>query len=286
MTYSYFPGCSMDATGLPYGISTMRVAQMLDVDLAELQDWNCCGSTAFQAVDDKAAVLVAGRNLALAEATGSKSMVTPCAGCFAALRKADHYLSDQSSPVQSSMAAAELRYTGSVQVRHMLDVFMEDVGLDKIRANVTQPLDGLKVVCYYGCLLTRPPAQARSEHHEYPVSMDRLVESLGAEPLDWSHKTDCCGASYALSRPELVAKLTGRIVADADAVGAEMIVVACPLCQSNLDMNRSEGARGAIPIVYFTELMGVAFGLTPKAVGLTKHLRNPLPLLCRQRITV
>ncbi len=284
MTYSYFPGCSMGATGLPYGMSATRIAQMLDVDLAELQDWNCCGSSAFQVVDENAALIVAGRNLALAEATGNGSMVTACSGCFEALRKADYHLSDEASPARPSMAEAGLSYNGSVQVRHMLDVFVEDVGLGKIRANVTESLGGLKVVCYYGCLLARPPAYARSERFEYPMQMDRLVETLGAVPLDWSHKTDCCGASFALSRPELVAKLTDRIVKNAESVGAEMIVVACPLCQSNLDMNRSSGVGGTIPIVYFTELMGVAFGLTPKAVGLTKHLRDPIPLLCKQRI--
>jgi heterodisulfide reductase subunit B len=183
-----------------------------------------------------------------------------------------------------ALGEAGLSYQGNVRVRHLLDVMVNDVGLDAIKAKVTQPLTTLKVSCYYGCLLARPPAITGEAHPEYPVTMDRLMAALGAEPLDWYYKTQCCGASFALTRPDLATKLSGAILDNARDVGAQVVVAACPLCQANLDMYQGDHAasghqREPIPVLYFTELMGVAFGLSPRALGLHKHFRDPAPAL-------
>ncbi len=288
MKYAYYPGCSLGATGKPYDMSSQAIMDALDLDMPELDDWNCCGSSAFQTIDEGEFLSLSGRNLALAEKNGNADLVTPCSGCFFSLQKTNHALngdSDKKQKVDETLGEVGLSYDGDVRVRHLLDVLVDDVGLDAISERVVTSLDGLKAVCYYGCLLTRPPAVSGASRPENPVGMDRIVEALGGEALDWSFKTECCGAAFALSRPEIVEKLTGRIMDDAREVGAEIVVVACPLCQNNLDMQQSEDDGDPIPIVYFTELMGLAFGLTSKAVGLGKHFKDPAPALCRFYLT-
>ena len=288
MKYAFFPGCALASTARPYGMSTKEVTRVLGMNMPELADWNCCGASVFQSLDELSYLSLSGRNLALAEKNGAHDMVTPCSGCFSALGKASDNLArypDQRELVDEALSEAGLTYSGDVRVRHLLDVLVGDVGLDAVRAKVTQPLTGLRVVCYYGCLLTRPPAVTGADHPENPVTMDRLVEALGAETLDWSHKTECCGASFSLARPELVTKLTSRILDSAREVGAEMVVTACPLCQTNLDMNREEGSGVPLPIVYFTQLMGQAFGLSSETLGLDKHFSDPVPALCRYGLT-
>ena len=299
MKYSFFPGCALSATALPYAMSSEETARVLGMDMPELADWNCCGSTCFQTIDDVEYLSLSSRNLALAEGIGSHELVTPCSGCFEALQKANHMMAGEPElrhKVDAALAEAGLRYGGGVNVRHLLDVMVNDVGLDAIGDKVTQPLTDLKVVCYYGCLLTRPTDVARAAHPEYPVAMDKLMAVLGAESLDWSCKTLCCGASFALSRPDIVTRLTGRILENAREVGAEMVVTACPLCQANLDAFQAEhaarhGTNGAggderepLPVVYFTQLMGLAFGVSPKALGLNKHFRDPEPALLRHSL--
>ncbi|MFH1560760.1 MAG: CoB--CoM heterodisulfide reductase iron-sulfur subunit B family protein [Chloroflexota bacterium] len=292
MRYAFFPGCSLSSSGRPYGMSTQEVTRVLGMEMLELEDWNCCGATCFQTLDDVSYLSLNGRNLALTERGGSQELVTPCSGCFEALEKANQLLA-QDSPLRTQVDAAlgevGLSYRGGVRVRHLLDVMVKDVGLDAIKEKVTQPLTGLKLACYYGCLLVRPPAVAGDAHPEYPVDMDRLVSVLGAEPLDWSYKTDCCGASFALARPDLVTRLTTRILENAREVGADLVVAACPLCQANLDAYQGGHAVNGshpepLPIVYFTELMGLAFGLSPAALGLSKHFQDPTPVLRRHSL--
>jgi len=282
MKYAFFPGCSLAATGRAYGMSCLEVARILDLDLPELDDWNCCGTSVFQIVDELSSLTLGGRNLALAEKTGSEDIVTPCSGCFYTLQKANHTLADlleRKREVNERLGEAGLSYGGGVRVRHLLDVVVNDVGLDEIKSRVTRPLTGLKVVCYYGCLLTRPPAVSGAANPEYPLDMDRLAAALGAEVLNWSYKTDCCGAFSTLPNREQGLKLTDRILSNARQTGAEMVVAACALCQGNLDMYQGDGEQEPLPVVYFTQLMGLAFGLTPEAVGLDKHFRDPAPAL-------
>ena len=285
MSYTFFPGCSLSATALPYAMSSREVARVLGLDMPDLEDWNCCGSTAFQTLDETSFLTLSARNLALAEKVGGDGLVTSCTGCFAALRKARDHLSHDPQlrrEVEAALGEAGVSYGGGVEVRHLLDVLVADVGLDAIRAKVTDPLTGLRVVCYYGCLLSRPPATTGASHPENPLEMDRLVSALGAEPLDWSYKTECCGASLSIPRPELVTRLATRILDNARDVGAQALVVACPLCQVNLDAYQDRVGKPPVPIVYFTELMGLAFGLPPKRLGLDKHFRDPVPVVCRR----
>ena len=287
MKYAFFPGCSLSATALAYRMSSVEVARLLDLDMPELDDWNCCGTSVFPTLDEPSSLSLSGRNLALAEKSGSEHLVTPCPGCLLALRKARHTMAtdpERRREVEDTLSEAGLTYSGEVGVRHLLDVLLEDVGLDAIKAGVTQPLNGLKVVCYYGCLLTRPPDISGAPNPENPVGMERLVAALGAEPLDWSYKTECCGAFFTLPKPELGTMLTNRILVNARAVGAEAVVAACPLCQGNLDANQENDEEEPLPIVYFTELMGLAFGLAPGALGLSKHFQDPVPALRRRSL--
>jgi len=283
MKYAFFPGCSLSATGRPYGMALHQVARILDLDLPELEDWNCCGTSVLQTVDEQSFLAFGGRNLALAEKAGSEDIVTPCSGCFYTLSKANHALAtvpESKRDVDETLSEAGLRYDGGVRVRHLLDVVVDDVGLDDVRARVTRSLSGLKAVCYYGCLLTRPPAISGATDAEYPMAMDRLIRALGAEALDWSYKTECCGAFFTLPNRDLGVSLTGKILRDARAVGADLVVAACALCQGNLDMYQGD-ADQPMPIVYFAQLMGLALGLEPDSLGLNRHFRDPLPALRR-----
>ena len=286
MKYAFFPGCSLTATARPYGMSTAEVARLLDLDLAELDDWNCCGASVFATLDEASSLSLPGRNLALAERSGNKQMVTPCPGCLHALQKANLDLTnhpEQTQQLQQALGEAGLTYSGGIAVRHLLDVLVDAGGLDEIKARVKKPLNGLKIACYYGCLLTRPPDIAGAPEPENPMSIDRLMAALGAETLDWSYKTECCGAFFSLPRPELGLKLTDRILVNAREVGAEMVVTACPVCQGNLDKNQ-DGEEEPLPILYFTELLGMACGLDPKALGLDRHFQDPMPTLRRRSL--
>ena len=287
MKYAFFPGCSLSATALPYGLSTDGIARLLGLDMAELNDWNCCGASVFPTLDEPASLNMAGRNLALAEKTGLKQMVTPCPGCHHALANAGHELAERPErrrDLDEMLAEEGLTYSGDVEVRHLLDVLLNDVGLDAIKARVTQPLNGLKVACYYGCLLTRPPDITGSVEPENPLGMERLMTALGAEPFDWSYKTECCGAFFSLPRPDLGVTLTERVLANAREVGAEVVVTGCPVCQGNLDKNQGNDDDEVLPVLYFTELLGVACGLAPKALGLGRHFQDPVPALRRRSL--
>jgi heterodisulfide reductase subunit B len=176
--------------------------------------------------------------------------------------------------------AVDYEYEGTVAVRSLLDVVVNRVGLDAVSEKVVKDLDGLKVVSYYGCLLTRPPEITGAADPEYPMEMDRLVESLGAESLDWSYKTSCCGASLSVTNTEIALQLSRKILENAQAVGADAVVVACPLCHTNLDARQHQmGMDSPIPILYFTQLMAVAFGLDDKAAALKKNAVDPRPLI-------
>jgi heterodisulfide reductase subunit B len=224
------------------------------------------------------------KNLASMEAEGETKMTTPCAACYSRFRTAVHNV--ESDPTLKKAVDAEIgyEYEGSVKVSNLVDTFVEDVGLDAIGTAVTKPLKDLKVVCYYGCLLTRPPAVTADEHPEYPMTMDNIVKKLGATPLDWSYKTDCCGASLMLTQTDIALDLSQKILDKAAEVGAEAIVVACSFCQGNLDnrqeqIERRSGKRYNIPVIYFTQLMGLAMGVSPKELGLEKLFVSPDPLL-------
>jgi heterodisulfide reductase subunit B len=272
--YTYFPGCSSSEGGAKaYNWSARAVSKALDIDLIELEDWNCCGSTPSGSVDELGAFCMPARDLALAEKTGL-DFVTPCSACYVVFNRTNSYLKQYpqlKAKVDEALAAGGLEYQGTVRVRHLLDVLTSDIDRDVIESKVKKPLSGLKVAPYYGCQVVRP--SFGFDHPEYPQSLDKLIASLGAEPVPFPLKTRCCGGSLIISEEDVALELIRKLFESALSNGAECLVTVCPLCQTNLDayqsqVNRKFKTKFNIPVLFFTQLMGVAFGLKEKDLGL------------------
>ncbi|HBT46669.1 MAG TPA: disulfide reductase [Peptococcaceae bacterium] len=280
MKVSYYPGCSLQSTASEYGASTEAVLRALGITGKELPDWNCCGATSGHAIYRGLHQALAIRNLLIAEGEGL-DLVVPCAACYNALRSTRQVLAGGDPEALRLKEETEhllgRRYQGEVRVLHILEFLAgEEVGA-LLSARIRVPLAGLKLASYYGCLLTRPPRTVSFETNpEQPRLMDDLLSRLGASPVVWSHKTECCGASLSIPAPEIVCDLVGKIVLAARRAGADAIVTACPLCQTNLDGRQPEGEK--IPVFFLTELVGVALGLNPHK-WLRKHLVDARPLL-------
>jgi heterodisulfide reductase subunit B len=269
----YYPGCSLESTAREYDLSFRAVAAKVGIELIEIPDWNCCGASAAHAVDPFLALALPARNLMIAEAL-ELDITAPCAACFLRLMEAKKRMGEDVSLRQEIEDVLGRQYRGSTNVYHPLTVFSQPEVKKEIRRAVVNKLKGLRVVCYYGCYLVRPPATTHLDDPENPILMDELIGMTGAEVLDWSWKVDCCGGGHALLRPELVEPLVNEIVEGAHKAGAQGIVTACPLCQSNLE-TRQKGPS-ALPIFYFTELLGLAMGLNKEAEGWWKrHLITP-----------
>lgn len=284
MKYSYFPGCSLKGLGRAYEESLLPVMKHLGVELQELEDWNCCGATAYMSVDEAKAGVLAARNLAIAEKTGPQDLLTPCSACYLVLNKTKHNITDFPDirdSVHRALNRANLTYTGSTKVRHPLDVLIHDVGLDVIKEKVVHPLKGLKVAPYYGCQVVRPYATFDDAWN--PTTMGRLLATLGAEVVDYPLKTKCCGGSLTGTVPEAGLRMTYILLKEAVRRGADVITTICPLCQFNLDGYHDQIDRRweptRIATVYFTQLMGLAFGLSEKELGLQRNFipMKPLP---------
>ncbi len=274
----YYPGCSLHATAIEFGKSMEMVAEALDLALIEPNGWVCCGTSPAHSSDHVLATALPIENLALIEKAGCDAVTVPCASCFSRFKMAVAHMDDNADLKREVEELVRKRrgfiYHGGVDVQHILETFEEFVGLDAIRERVRRPLKGLKFVSYYGCLITRPPKVTEAPNPENPMNMEHIIEALGGENLDWNYKTACCGGSLSLSELDMALSMIGRIVGEAREVGADAIVVACPLCHANLDMRQDmlESAEKPIPVVYITELMGLAFGIPPKELGLDKHL--------------
>jgi len=279
MKIAYYPGCSLHSTGIEYDMSTRQVCSALDIELAEIKDWLCCGSSPAHQCDEIMSVALPAKNLALAkQTTGSKEVCAPCASCYSRLKIAQQKMQDPRTKKDIEQVI-DTSYPDDMEVFHMLDLITEQVDDDLIRQKVSKPLKDIKVACYYGCLMTRPPKATGKDNFENPSDMDQLIETIGAEPVDWNLKTFCCGASFALTQTDVVLDLTRQILQDALASDADVISVGCPLCHANLDMrqqqiNKKFNTDLNIPIFYFTELMGLAFGIDPKLLGINKHITN------------
>jgi len=266
---SFYPGCSLEGTAREYGESIAAVSRILNIELKELEDWNCCGASSAHATNGKLALALPARNLEIAEKAGLE-LVVPCAACYSRL-----------------MTAAKNRGNGEkpiINIKHFISFLWESIGEAGIKEKVTKPLSGMKVVCYYGCLITRPPDVTGANDPDNPESMDNLMQAIGAEVRPWSYKTDCCGGSHSLTIPDISRKLTRKLFDMAAEAGAEMIVTACPMCQSNLDsyqkkISRESGKDYCIPIVYSTELLGLAFGDSAVSKWFSRHIVDPRPLL-------
>jgi len=282
-TYLYYPGCSMEATAVAYQVSLMEVCRTLELDLQEIDDWNCCGATEYVGVSLTPAYALIGRNLALAakQANGTKTVVAPCSACYLNLAKADYYMRERpvlGVKVNAALAAGDLHYDpGSLTIRHLLDVIVNDVGLDRVKSKVVRPLKGLRVAPYLGCMVPRPDYERRWSDHERPDELDRLLHALGAEVIEFPLKTHCCGGHMTQIGPETAYEFIRRLLMSADHHNADVMATLCPMCQMNLDAyqgetNRHFGTSYRLPILFFTQLMGVAFGIDAKKLGFGREI--------------
>jgi len=296
-SFLYYPGCSMDSSARAYHDSIASVCATLGVELHEIDDWNCCGASEYFSISRNRAQALVGRNLAIAERekNGTDALVAACSMCYLNLAKTDHQLAESPQTavrVNDALAAGGLRYDpGSVHVRHLLEVIVRDVGLDLVRERVVRPLTGLRVAPYMGCLLTRPGYDGQWSSFEHPVEFDRLIEALGAEVVDYPAKTDCCGGHMTQISPSTGFELIRRLVATADRKQAHLMATVCPMCQMNVDafqgeMNRYFRTSYHMPILFFTQLMGLAFGAEPDALGIGSELVDARSALAHVGIEV
>jgi heterodisulfide reductase subunit B2 len=276
---TYFPGCSAHGTSEEFDHTLKLVMKTLDVGMEEIPDWNCCGATSAHVMTENLALALPLRNLVLAQKLESKTIGIACASCYARMKVTKKEVDEHPELAKkiNSTIIEEGEYKGGIDIKSMLQYCYEEVGLETIKSKVTKSLAGLKVACYYGCLLTRPKDVTQFDSPEYPMSMDHLVEALGAKAVDFDYKTECCGASFSISNTEVVESLSGKILEVAKEAGAHMIVVACPLCQSNLDMRQPDiekhtGQKFDLPVMYFTQLMALAFGYPEKELKFPKHI--------------
>ena len=277
---AYYPGCSLESTATEFDISARATAEVLGLKLIEPDGWLCCGSTPAHRSDPHAALMLPMRNMALFEQSGFKEVTMPCAACFNQHKKALYRFRHRDVDRQTANRELGYEYRDNVRVSTLIEVFIRHVGIEKIRAAVKKPLTGLRVATYYGCLLTRPPKVTGAGHPENPTDMDEIIRALGAEVIEWQDKTTCCGATHSLTKTEIVLEKSGGIIRNAQKLDADVIALACPLCHTNLDGRQFQmGLDEPMPILYFTQLMALAFGLGRKEMALHKNMVDPRPVL-------
>jgi heterodisulfide reductase subunit B len=277
---AYYPGCSLESTATEFDHSSRAVCEALDMTLVEPHGWMCCGSSPSHKADPEYALRLPMENLSLIEQSGFQEVTMPCAACFNRHKAAQYEI--RHHPEQRTKMDEALGYTyqDNVKVSTLSEAIYAHVGPEAVAQKVKKALTNLNVVTYYGCLLTRPPQITEVEHPENPTDMDELMSALGAQVHDWSYKTSCCGASHSLSRPDIVINLSRGLIEHAYEAGAEVMVVACPLCHMNLDARQMQmGLENPMPILYFTQVMALALGLPEKDAALNKNLVDARPLL-------
>ena len=275
--YAYFPGCSLEKMAQSYHMSTMETTRKLDIELQELDDWNCCGATAYFHVDEILAYTLTARNLAMAEKAGL-DLVAPCSACYKNSYFTNKNLKqdpDLADHINYALEEDDLSFSGSIAVHHLMEVYVHDVGLEEIKAKVSHPLKGLRVAPYYGCQIVRP----RKDHEdiENPKFFEDLLSAVGAEPIDYPGRLRCCGGSLILTSRDAALNMVYILLQSAVDHGATVIATACPLCQVNLEcyqqqVNQEYGTNFSVPVLYFTQLVGLAFGVPPKRLGIGKEL--------------
>lgn len=286
-SYIFYPGCSLEGTARDFHRSTQAVAKAMELALPEIPNWVCCGSTPAHQTDPLLALALPAQNLA---AAGGQSVAVCCAACYSRLKVANHEIAGDAAVRQQVAKAIGQDYDGKTPVLHLLEIIARDLGPAAVTARVKQPLRGLKVACYYGCLLSRPPEVTNFDDAENPTLMDQVIQAAGAQTLDWPHKTECCGASYSITDVSIVLTLTRELLAMAKAAGADCIATACPLCQINLDMRQKDienkfGEKYGLPVFYFTQLLGLSYGLSAEELGLGSLVVDPQPLLKARGLT-
>lgn len=277
MDLSYYPGCSLESSAKEYNLSAMSVGKALGLNLVEIEDWICCGASSAHGSSQLLAQALPARNIAIAQKSG-RDLTIPCAACFNRIKKADHILRNDQCRRKQLEDVVDFQFTGQVNILSLLELFSTRINPEEIKRQVKNPLEGMKLACYYGCLLVRPPEITHFDNPDNPQSLDNLMKSIGATPVMWSYKTECCGGNLSITAGETVKNLVTRLLNMATEAGAQAIVTACPLCQMNIEIRR-DGSKTNLPAFYFTELMGLALGLTESKNWLEKHIVNPFPLL-------
>lgn len=274
MKIGFYPGCSLNGTSREYNESVKALAKAMNIELVEIKDWNCCGATAGHSMSKALSLALPARVLALAEQQGLDEVVVPCASCYNRLSVAHYELMHDEALKDTVLSASGVPYSGKVKILNVLQL-IDKYMLDTLTDKIVEPF-AHQVACYYGCLLVRPHKILKFDRLEDPQSMDSIMSLIGAKPLDWAFKTECCGAGLSVSRTDLVGKLSGNILKDASDRGAEAVIVACPMCHSNLDMRRPAAnqylnEKITTPVLYITQAIGLAIGLSPKELGLQRH---------------
>ena len=282
MKYAYYPGCSLKGTAIDFHASTLALAKRLGIELQEMDDWVCCGASAIHQRNPMMAAGVANLLLSLSEEISPKIAVL-CAACYHNIKKAEVEMRHDPKKRSEVEEITGIKFNPEVETRHLLEILDKDVGLETLKGKVTKPLSDLKVACYYGCLLSRPPEIAIDDP-EQPDIMERILQAAGAETVSWSHRLECCGASHAVALTDAVVRLVNDILLSARDAGADLVACACPLCQANLDLRqdgilKKYGTEHKMPAVYFTQLLGIACGASGKEVQISKGFVDAAPVL-------
>lgn len=280
MRYAYYPGCSNHASSKDYELSTQAVAKALNIELVDIPDWNCCGTTGVTSVSPLLSAVLSARNIAIAEEEGWNEAVVTCNSCFGMLRRALEFYRDEPATrdkIDRALKSIDRKVHGEFKVRHFIDILLNDIGVEKIAAQAKEPLN-LRVAPYYGCLLGRP--RNEFEDAEFPVSMDRLLGPLGAEVIPYDHKAKCCGGALMTTKEDVGLGLVYEIINEAVEGGAQVIAVTCPMCQLNLDgyqnkINAKFKTHFHMPVMYFTQLVGLALGISSVQLGIGKGFISP-----------
>lgn len=283
MKYAYYPGCASHSTARDMHGSCLAVAKALGIELNEIRGWTCCGASAGHQTDRKLAASLASANLLAAKRMGMDMVVT-CAACYNRSKVANYEINNSEEMRQSVAQSLGEAYDGSVPVRHFVEIVCRDIGLAKLRKIIVNPLDGLRAAAYYGCYLVRPPEATGFDDPENPTILEGLIDAMGGTNVEWSGKVDCCGGMQNLTRTEITIRRSAAVIEMAQADGAECMVVACPMCQISLDVRQADmerllGKKYDMPIIYATQLLGIALGISPKELGFEKLMVNPTAIL-------
>ncbi len=277
---AYFPGCAASSTARDYDHTVRSTADVLNIELVEPPGWVCCGSSCAHAIDSTQANVLPLRTMSTIERMGLTRVTAPCSNCFSRLKMAESEGAQDEQALAKVEAITEYKYQGKVKVQHFVDTIMDHATPEQISEKVKRPLEGLKVACYYGCLITRPARVTDAENPEYPMKMDYLLRSLGAETVDWSYKTDCCGGPLSVTQTEVSLKMSKKVLTNARQCGAEAVITMCPMCHMNLDGRQADmNISFDMPVFYSTQLTTLAFGLDVEKSYFNKNLVDPMPLL-------